>query len=98
MDNAFFLLSKLVGGLLQPDTWIVIAFGVILLALATHRRGIALWLSSFFCVSFLLLGLLPLGDLLLRPIELQYPVRPVLDDVQGIVQLGGGEDARASAF
>jgi uncharacterized SAM-binding protein YcdF (DUF218 family) len=43
------------------------------------------------------LSVLPLGDLLLQPIERRYPANPSLDVVDGIIVLGGGEDARASA-
>jgi uncharacterized SAM-binding protein YcdF (DUF218 family) len=44
------------------------------------------------------LGLVPLGDILLQPIERRYPAAPELERVDGIIVLGGGEDARASAF
>ncbi|WP_163849201.1 YdcF family protein [Pseudooceanicola aestuarii] len=98
MDTAFFILSKLVGTLLRADTWVVIALAVILLALVTHRRRLALGVSGLAFVSLVLLAILPLGDFMLRPIETRYAAEPRLDDVEGIILLGGGEDARASAF
>lgn len=97
MDTGFFILSKLAGALLRPDTWIVIAFAVILLAIATNRRRLGLWVSGLAFTGVLLLAVLPLGDLLLRPIETRHAAEPRLDDVEGIILLGGGEDARASA-
>jgi uncharacterized SAM-binding protein YcdF (DUF218 family) len=36
--------------------------------------------------------------LLLQPIERSYPANPPLSQVDGIIVLGGGEDARASAY
>ena len=44
------------------------------------------------------LSTLPLGDLLLQPIERHYPAHPDLDAIEGIIVLGGGEDSRARVF
>jgi len=76
MDTVFFVASKLIGALLRPDTWIVIALACIVLALILQRRRTSLWIS----------------------IERRYPANPSLDAVDGIIVLGGGEDARASAY
>ncbi|MEO9649025.1 MAG: YdcF family protein [Sulfitobacter pontiacus] len=98
MDTVFFIVSKLVGALLRPDTWIVIALASIVLALTLQRRRMALWISSISLALLIALSTLPLGDLLLQPIERRYPANPDLDAVDGIIVLGGGENARASAF
>lgn len=98
MDTVFFIVSKLVGALLRPDTWIVIALAGIVLALIFKRRRMALWISSISLVLLVALSALPLGDLLLQPIERRYPANPDLDAVDGIIVLGGGENARASTF
>ena len=98
MDTVFFIVSKLVGALLRPDTWIVIALAGIVLALIFQRRRMALWISSISLALLIALSALPLGDLLLQPIERRYPANPNLDAVDGIIVLGGGENARASAF
>lgn len=98
MDTGFFIASKLVGALLRPATWIVIVFAGIVLALILQRRRMALWISSIALGLLLALSTLPFGDFLLQPIERRYPANPDLDVVDGIIVLGGGEDARASAF
>lgn len=98
MDTAFFIASKVIGGLLRPDTWILIALATVVLALATQRRRFALWVSSLSLAMLLSLTILPLGDLLLQPIEKTYPPQPNLARVDGIIVLGGGEDLRASAY
>jgi len=98
MDTVFFIASKLIGAVLRPDTWIVIALGLIVLALLTQRRRLALWISSVTLTAVLALAILPLGDLLLQPIERAYPAQPPLERVDGIIVFGGGEDARASAY
>lgn len=98
MDSVFFIASKLIGALLRPDTWIVIALAGIVLALILQRRRMAIWISSITLGLLVALSALPLGDLLLQPIERHYPANPSLDAVDGIIVLGGGEDARASAY
>lgn len=98
MDTVFFIASKLIGALLQPDTWLVIVLAAVVLAVGFHRRRFALWLGSILLGALVLLSILPLGDLLLQPIEGTYPAQPALDQVDGIIILGGGEDARASAY
>lgn len=98
MDTIFFIASKLIGALLRPDTWIIVALAVVVLALLFNRRGLALWVGSITLAVLVALAILPLGDLLLQPIERTYPVEPALGQVDGIIVLGGGEDARASAF
>lgn len=64
----------------------------------THRRRIALWTSGISVTALLALTILPLGDLLLQPIERTFPALPSLERVDGIIVLGGGEEARASAY
>lgn len=98
MDTIFFIASKLIGALLRPDTWIVIALAVLVLAIALHRRRLALWLGSTLLGALVVLSIFPLGDLLLQPIERTYPAQPALNRLDGIIVLGGGEDARASAY
>lgn len=98
MDTLFFIASKLIGAMLRPDTWIVIALGIIVLAMIRQRRRLALWCGSVTLLSLVTLAILPLGDLLLQPIERTYPANPSLAAVDGIIILGGGEDARASAY
>jgi uncharacterized SAM-binding protein YcdF (DUF218 family) len=98
MDTVFFIASKLLGALLRPDTWIVLALAVVVLAVVFNRRRLALWVGTITLNLLVALAILPLGDLLLQPIERSFPAQPALDQVDGIIVLGGGEDARASAF
>lgn len=98
MDTVFFIASKLIGALLRPDTWIIIALAIVVLALVTQRRRLAIWVGSLTLVALVTLAILPLGNLLLQPIERSYPANPPLSQVDGIIVLGGGEDARASAY
>ena len=98
MDTAFFITSKLIGALIRPDTWIILALAMIVLALGINYRRLALWTGSVALALLVALSLLPLGDLLLQPVERTYPAQPQLNRVHGIIALGGSEDARASAY
>ncbi len=98
MDTAFFIASKLIGAMLRPDTWIILALAMIVLALVINLRRVALWTGSVTLALLVALSVLPLGDLLLQPVERTYRAHPPLDQVDGIIVLGGGEDAGASAY
>jgi len=98
VDTGFFIASKLLGALLRPDTYIIIALAIVVLALITQRRRLALWIGSLTLLALVTLAILPLGNLLLQPIERTYPANPPLSQVDGIIVLGGGEDARASVY
>lgn len=96
MDTLFFLASKLAGALLRPEIWIIVlVFGTWLSLVRGRQRGAA-WMSGLAAGLILLTGLVPLGGLLLGPLETRYPVNPPLDDVAGILVLGGGESAELS--
>lgn len=98
MDTAFFIASKLIGALLRPDTWIIIALAVVVLALVLQRLRLAFWVGSLTLLALVVLAILPLGNLLLQPIERSHAANPPLSQVDGIILLGGGEDARGSAY
>ena len=69
MDTAFFIASKLIGTIVRPDTWILIAFAGVLLALILQRRRTALWISTITLIVLIALSVLPVGYLVLQPIE-----------------------------
>lgn len=96
MDTLFFILAKLLVALIRVETWIVLALALIVLAQLTHRRHLAL--SAATLAALLTLCVLPLGDLLLRPIESAYPANPNLTRVDGIIVLGGGGNMQAADF
>lgn len=87
-------MSKLVGALIRVETWIVISLALIVLA--QLRRSLALSVTTL--AALLTLGILPMGDLLLQPIERAYPANPTLTRVDGIILLGGSEDTRVADF
>jgi len=89
-DTMFFVVSKLVGVLIRTETWIVLSLGFIALALVLNWHGVAKFVGLLAFGFFLVMSILPIGDLVLRPLERTYPAFPDLTDVDGIVVLGGG--------
>ncbi|MFZ5965206.1 YdcF family protein [Thalassococcus sp. BH17M4-6] len=98
MDTVFFVVAKLAGALLRPDTWIVIAVAGTVLLLLKKRHRLALVTSGVTVAVLLIVGIFPLGSLLLQPVERTYPANPPLSQVDGIIVLGGGEDIGASLY
>ena len=45
----------------------------------------------FVCSMIVLFGLLPTADLLIRPLEMRFPIPPMNDPVDGVIVLGGSE-------
>jgi uncharacterized SAM-binding protein YcdF (DUF218 family) len=98
MDKFLFIVGKLVGVLIRPESWLIFGMGLALLALLGKRQRIACWLLGLTFAGTLLLAIFPLGDLLMRHLETRYPSNPPLHNVEGIIVLGGAEDAGKSAY
>ncbi|MAC82472.1 MAG: hypothetical protein CML66_30965 [Rhodobacteraceae bacterium] len=98
MDTFFFIAAKVLGLLLRCDIWLLILALSIPLALMRRRHGKAMRRSLLLVLFCLVLGMLPLGSLLLRPLEHRFPVDPPLSGIDGIVILGGAEDATGTAY
>lgn len=95
MENALFLLSKTLWLALQPDNLLVLLLLAGVAGLWLRRRGARL-LLTLIAVPATLLMFLPVGDLLLHPLEIRFPRAPLPDRVAGILVLGGAEDAELS--
>lgn len=96
MDTAFFIFSKLIGLALQVETWLVIGMVVTLVAGRFARPHLARWSGSVTLAALLAVSIFPIGDILLRPLEAEFPPRAAPLQIDGIVVLGGVEDQRAT--
>ncbi len=83
-----FVLSKLLGWLLTPSNFLVLL--LFLACLRRSRRGRRNVPALTLATLLLVLGVLPVGDLLMRPLEDRFP-RPASPPahVDGIIVLGG---------
>lgn len=97
MSTTLFIASKLIGLALQVETWLVIGMVLSFPGGAMARPRLARWSSGITLAVLILIGIFPFGELLLRPLETEFPPRVAPAQIDGIVVLGGVEDQRASA-
>jgi uncharacterized SAM-binding protein YcdF (DUF218 family) len=92
----FYHASKVLWSLAQPSNLLLAVFTVGVLALGLRRFKLARWLLYPATAALVLIGLLPVGQWLLLPLENRFPAAAPAAPVDGIVVLGGGIDAGIS--
>ncbi len=97
MDGLFFTLSKILWSLVRPEGWLLLLVLLTFVSLLFNRRRLALVCSGLASACYLTIALVPLGDLLLRPLEGYAQALPQIEHPAAIVVLGGGEEADRSA-
>ena len=95
METLFFVASKTVGMIARLESWALVLMLLALFGLWRGRRRLAGAALSLLFAGTLALTIFPLGDLFLRPLEAQFPARPELSRVDGIIVLGGAEETGA---
>lgn len=95
METLFFIASKTIGMGARVETWALVLMVLALFGLWRGRHRLAGVALSVLFMGTLAITLLPLGDLLLRPLEGQFPAQPRLTRVDGIIVLGGAEQTGA---
>ena len=93
MDSLFYWFSKLIWLLASPDSLFLIWFVVGFFLLWLGKNVWAKRVLGILLGVMLMVALFPIGDWLLYPLETKYPHNPKLEDVDGIIILGGSEDA-----
>lgn len=96
MDTVIFVISKLVGLAILPEIWLLAALILALVAVIRGWRRFARWMLGTGVAFVLVVGIFPVGELLIQPIEREYATAPALDRVDGIIVLGGAENPLAS--
>ena len=94
MDILFFIFSKLVGLSLQVETWLAVTLALAVLAGLLGRKGLSAWLSATAFLAVTLIGIFPIGEVFLAPLEAEYANQNIPEQVDGIVVLGGAESPR----
>ena len=92
----FFIAAKLFGALLAAETWLVVALAGVLFALLRQKHRTALRITIGTLLAVLALSIFPLGEPILARIESTYQTNPELDQVNGIIMLGGGGNREIS--
>ena len=96
MDTIFFLVSKLLGTALKLETWLLVLALLAFWASLRGRLRAVRSAAAALALAILGIGVIPLGDVLLYPLETQVPIPEDPVAVDGIIVLGGGEDVAAS--
>jgi uncharacterized SAM-binding protein YcdF (DUF218 family) len=88
----FFTLSKVFGLLLDPLNVVFLLLVIVLLLLWRGKQVVARWLLTMVVAAMAVVILLPIGDLLLLPLEQRFPLpNPWPAQIDGIVMLGGAQ-------
>jgi len=97
MDNLFFILSKLMWGLVSPSNLLVFLLIIGSLMLVLNKiRAAKLLLIPTGLISLLLLAY-PFSDMLMMPLESRFSKPQDLPKtIDGIIVLGGGEELKQS--
>ena len=94
----FYTASKVLWVLMQPSNLIVCVIAAGVLALLLGRGRVARCLLYPSTAALLLIGVLPVGELLLMPLENRFPApSEPPGDIDGIVVLGGTVDLDVTA-
>ncbi len=96
MDTLFFVSAKFFWIVVRPESWILFLLLAAVLALHRNRVSAGKKLLLATIAVILVIGFLPIGNALLRPLELRFPPTPNIVSPAGIIVLGGGEDGRTS--
>lgn len=70
---------------------------VSLVARRFARPRMARWNGTATLAALLAVGIFPIGEILLRPLEVEFPPREAPAHIYGFIVLGGVEDQRATA-
>mgnify|MGYP000302136884 CR=1 FL=1 len=93
MDTIFLIASKLGWFFLRPETLLLLLFALPLVFLR-RRRVVAASRSLAVALSITItIGVFPVGNLILNPLERFYPANPQIEQPTGILVLGGAEGA-----
>jgi uncharacterized SAM-binding protein YcdF (DUF218 family) len=91
VSTVFFIVSKIIWALIRPETllFLLFALGTLVHRLRRPKLSFRLLLSA--TLLTFVIGVFPVGDAFLAPLERKYPVDPHITNVAGIIVLGGGE-------
>ena len=98
METTFWVLSKLLWGLLEPEKVVILLLLIGTVLIWTRRNSTGRWLITIAAIILLIPTLLPLSNFLIWPLEERFspPAEP-LKNVAGIIVLGGPERAVITA-
>ena len=80
----------------NPDNilFLILLAGAILLF--TRYKTLGSWFVTLVVGLLLTINIFPIGDLIINPLEERFPQRPLPEEIDGIIVLGGAGDGRIS--
>lgn len=87
----FYLAAKGIWWLIRPESLLIWALIGIWWSLRRGWVRLARRIAGTLALGMTALAVLPLGNLLLGPLEARYPANPPLTRLDGLIILGGGE-------
>jgi len=97
METFFFWVSKLAWIIVKPDNLLLISIIIVLVLLWTKSYLVATRLLTFIVFCMLIIAFMPLGNLLLYPLETRFETNPVIPKhIDGIIVLGGAAEPKKS--
>ncbi|WP_158965871.1 YdcF family protein [Chachezhania sediminis] len=98
MDSVLFILYKSAFYLIRADTLLILLASGTFVCLLAGRLRPARWMAGILCLTMLAIATVPVGRFLMLPLERSYPPDPDVDDIAGIIVLGGAEEFGASTW
>ncbi len=97
MDTLFFWFSKVAWLIIKPDTILLILTIAVLFFLWRKSYDIAKNLLTLIILGMLIIAFIPVGSILLNPLETRFKTNPVLPkNIDGIIVLSGAVDVKKS--
>ena len=98
MSDIFFIFSKVIWAILSPSNLIVWLLLLVTLLVINNKLTAAIFILLPLTISSVVLMAYPIGDYLMRPLELRFPkpTPQALEKNDGIIVLGGGEQLKES--
>ena len=91
-----YAVSRVVGGIIQPSSLILIVLVTAIMSLVIRPTRTARSAAAISIVLLAACAWTPLGTWLISPLESRFPRRPLPDNITGIVVLGGAFDLSES--
>ena len=97
--DIFFYLSKILWKFIIPGNFFVLLFIAAIILLWTKHLRIAKVMLSIIAVLTIFVSIIPLGNIILYPLEQEFKINPNLPDkIDGIIVLSGAVNAKSTSI
>ena len=97
METLFWFLSKVIWLVVTPGVFLFLILIAGSFFLFSKRKTLGSWLVASVTVVILIINIFPISHFIIIPLEERFPQSPLPLEIDGIIVLGGAEDARISA-